>query len=201
MDEADARAAHQAHLRAFIEHENETLRRTLRVYVARAGITPNRAGIDAAADELLSEVVVEALAHAERFDPARQPAAWLMGIAANLIKRRQVELAKLGRREPLARDMAGESGGALSEDEVFDRVAAFSAEPGDDIETEQRLSALLSPLSEEDKQVVRLAVLHELDGAALARALGIQPGAARVRLHRALSRLRREAISLGVSNG
>jgi DNA-directed RNA polymerase specialized sigma24 family protein len=37
---------------------------------------------------------------------------------------------------------------------------------------------------------LRLAVLHDLTGEALAQELGIKPGAARVRLHRALNRLR-----------
>jgi len=45
-------------------------------------------------------------------------------------------------------------------------------------------------LSPDDQRVIRLAVLAEVDGEALAAALGITAGAARVRLHRAIKRLR-----------
>ncbi|MEO8392787.1 MAG: hypothetical protein ABI700_07325 [Chloroflexota bacterium] len=41
--------------------------------------------------------------------------------------------------------------------------------------------------------MLRLAILSGLDGDALARELGVTAGAARVRLHRALNRLRRTA--------
>jgi DNA-directed RNA polymerase specialized sigma24 family protein len=38
--------------------------------------------------------------------------------------------------------------------------------------------------------VLRLAILHDLDNARLAQALGVKAAAARQRLHRALNRLR-----------
>jgi RNA polymerase sigma-70 factor (ECF subfamily) len=154
-----------------------------------------------AAHELLNDLVVEALAHAERFDATRQPVPWLLGIAANLVKRRQSARARDHRREPLVRDIAGEGSAALADDEIFDRVAALTADPGEPLETQQRVDMLLEPLSKADRRLVQLAILHDLDGAALARELGIQPGAARVRLHRALGRLRQAAVGLGVSNG
>ena len=49
---------------------------------------------------------------------------------------------------------------------------------------------LLSALASEDERVLRLAIMNGLDGVSLAKALNITPGAARVRLHRALGRLR-----------
>lgn len=75
-------------LRQFIEAEAGVLTRTLGFYLSRAGLTIS-------AEELLSEVVVEALKHEERFNPARPPRAWLLGIGANLIRRKQAELARL----------------------------------------------------------------------------------------------------------
>ena len=77
--------------------ESETLLATLRYYVTRAGLAHSQTASLAAA-ELLNEVVVEALEHAERFRPDGQPRAWLLGIAANLIKRQQVARAKRNRR-------------------------------------------------------------------------------------------------------
>lgn len=170
-------------LRQFIEDEAHVLTRTLGFYLRRAGLTVS-------ASELLNEVVVEALAHEDRFNPSRQPRAWLLGIAANLIRRKQTELAKLDRREPLARDLY--PGDEPSDDEVFDWLAAFDgAETLEELEADEAVKALLADVSAEDARVLQLAILSGLDGEALARELGTTPGAARVRLHRALNRLRR----------
>ena len=183
--------ANQDLLRQFIIGESEVLLGTLRYYVLRAGLAH---GHDAApvAAELLNEVAVEALTHADRFRPSGQPMAWLLGIAANLIKRRQAEVATRDRREPLVHDLYSGAQEALSEDELFDRVASLAAgRPIADWEANEAAEAILAHVSEGDRRVLRLAVLHDLNGEALARELGIKPGAARVRLYRALSRLRK----------
>src|SRR5436190_23756757 len=91
-------------LRQFIAEDSETLLRVLHCYVRRMGLA-NGANASAAAAELLSETTVQALEHAERFDLSRQPRAWLLGIAANLIRRRKAALTKQERREPLLRDL------------------------------------------------------------------------------------------------
>ncbi len=172
-------------LRQFIEEETPVLTRTLAFYL-------NRAGLTLSAGELLNEVVVEALQHEHRFNPARQPRAWLLGIAANLIRRKQAELARLNRREPLVRDLY--PGDEPSDDEVFEWVAAYAdTDLSGTLETAAAVDDLLAGLAPEDAQIVRLGILSGLDGDALARELGVTPGAARVRLHRALNRLRRMA--------
>lgn len=184
-------AENETRLRQFIEEKTEMLLGTLRFYVARAGLATTEQTVRAAADELLNEVVVEALEHAGRFRPDGQPRAWLLGIAANLIKRRQADLAKRQHREPLVRDLHGQDQDALGEDELFDRFAVLGAnDPAANLETDESVAAMLAYLSESDRLVIRLAVLGGLNGRALAQQLGVSPGAARVRLHRALSRLR-----------
>jgi RNA polymerase sigma factor (sigma-70 family) len=190
MDPMDMHTANQDLLRQFIAGESEALLGTLRYYVVRAGLADGR---DAApvATELLNEVVVQALEHADRFRPSGQPMAWLLGIAANLIRRRQAERATRDRREPLVRDLCSSTQDGVSEDELFDRVASLAAGgPIADWEADEAASAILAHVSANDRRVLRLAVLHDLNGEALARELGIKPGAARVRLHRALNRLR-----------
>jgi RNA polymerase sigma-70 factor (ECF subfamily) len=187
------RAARDDRLRAFIETEAGRLRPTLRLYALRAGLAgPSEAG--AVADDLLNEVVLEALAHAERFRPAGQPEAWLLGIAANLVRRRQADLARRERREPLAADLVALDG-SPDEDDPFERLAGLALEdaqagPERTLESRQATAELLGLVSEDDRRVLELAVLHELNGDRLAGALGTSPGAARVRLHRALGRLR-----------
>jgi len=172
-----------------IEEETPTLLDALQFYLARASLT-NEQNAATAARELLNEVVVEALEHAQRFDPLRQPIAWLLGIAANLIKRKQAERARLNRHEPLARDLYPQLQELLSDDEIFDLFAAACENSPHNTEAAEQVSALLAHVSEADQQIIELAILYELDGEAVARTLNISAGAARVRLHRALNRLR-----------
>ncbi len=190
MNQADACTVNQTRLRQFIEMETETLLATLRYYLVRAGLADAQSAALAAV-ELLNEVIVEALDHADRFRPSGQPMAWLLGIAANLIKRKQSERATRDRREPLVRDLYPGLQNTLSEDELFDRLAAFTvAEPAKDWESGEAASVILAHVSKNDQHILRLAVLHDLNGEELAQELGVTPGAARVRLHRALNRLR-----------
>jgi RNA polymerase sigma factor (sigma-70 family) len=167
-------------LRAFIESESSALIGTLRVYLARAGF----ADPDEGAADLLNDVIVEALAHEDRFLPSGEPRAWLLGIAANLIRRRQADRAKRELREPLIRDLVTDD---ASDDELFDHLCALADDPYDH---DDDIGALVAALPLDDQRVIRLAIFAEMDGEALARELGITPGAARVRLHRALLRLR-----------
>jgi RNA polymerase sigma-70 factor (ECF subfamily) len=187
----DMHAANQDLLRQFIARESEALLKTLRYYVVRAGLA-HRGDAVPIASELLNDVVVEALQHADRFRPSGQPMAWLLGIAANLIKRRQAARATRDRREPLVSDLCSGTQYALSEDELFDRIASLAAtRPIADWEANEAASAILACVSKNDQRVLRLAILHDLSGEALALELGIKPGAARVRLYRALNRLRK----------
>ena len=80
----------------------------------------------ALASEILNEVVVEALKHADRLHSPEVTKAWLLGIAANLIKRKRAALFKRNHREPLVRDLYHNTNqDALSDDELFDQFAAL----------------------------------------------------------------------------
>jgi RNA polymerase sigma factor (sigma-70 family) len=175
-------------LKQYIETETGWLLPTLRFYLFKAGLLYEEGFVT----ELLDDLVVEALQHADRFDPTRQPKAWLLGIAANLIKRRRVQTERLEQREPLAGDFDNSGDSEISEEDIFDRLTIFS---GEDIETatesKHQLTQVLSSISAADSQVIRLYVLLGLDGDALAKELNISAGAGRVRLHRALNRLRK----------
>lgn len=186
----DSQPAQQ--LSAIIEREADTLLGILRHYLLRAGLVTSL-NADTAAAELLNEVVIEAMTHRERLESVREPVAWLVGIGANLVKRRRDRLIKADRREPLVRDLVREP--ELSDGEVFDMVARLAARHGSDdpaavVEAQTYTDWLLAHVSDQDQAILRLAILHELNGEALAARLGISPGAARVRLYRALNRLR-----------
>ena len=168
--------------------EVDALIGTLRAYVYR-GKLASGAQIDEVAREVLSEVVVEALRAVDRFDPRRSARAWLLGIGANVIKRHKERAARLNRELPMSGLSTNEERAA--DEWIFDHVAQLrhtdvTAATDDD----DAVRRLLEPLSEEDRTVVHLAILHDMNGVEIARVLGIQPGAARQRLHRALGRLR-----------
>ncbi len=210
MQAANLLTMNRNRLRQFLETESTDLARTLRVYAWRAGLPAD----ENAVGDLLDQTVVEALHHAERYDPTRSPRAWLLGIAANLVRREQAALARLHGREPLAADLSPENR-LLSEEEIFERLALLypsgSPSPGseteaggdasdhhptdddpiDDAELRQQVQAAVSQLSPGDQLVLHLFSEGGLNGEALGQALGINAGAARVRLHRALNRLRR----------
>ncbi len=186
MPTADA----QQHLREVIEREAETLHNTLRHYVLRAGLATHQT-VESAASELLNDVVIEAMLYAERFNCERDPVAWLLGIAANLIKRKRAAASRRDFREPLIRDLYPTTEQQMSDSELFDLVSQWTAtDPAQAVEKDEEISRLLNLVSDPDREVLRLGILHGLSGDALAAALQITPGAARVRLHRALRRLR-----------
>ena len=185
----DERHASRIRLEQFVETEGDALRKTLRFYVLRAGLASG-AALQAAGDELLNEVVIEALKTVERLKADVHPRPWLLGIAANLIKRQQAKRAKLERREPLMRDLYALTQDSLSDEELFDQLPALTDSALADMEVNEEVATLLSGLSQGESHILRLAILYDMDGEALGTALGVTANAARVRLHRALNRLR-----------
>lgn len=200
----------------FIRDNAAILVRTLRVFVFKAGLAKGEAIREIAA-EVLQETTVEALNAAHRFDDSRQPRAWLLGIAVNIIKRKRAKEAIKRRNEVAVQDVRlgnentlGSS--HLSDAELFDRLAAIAREniseassallPLNDLardyEANNAAEAMLARCSNEDQTLIRLAILEELNGDAVARRLGVLPGTARVRLHRALKQLRKSLEGEGL---
>ncbi len=174
----------------FLANNAAALLGTLRSYVQRMGVARGEEAASTAV-EVLQEVVVEALDHADRFNPTGQPMAWLLGIAINIIKRKKVERAKRSRRELFIHELSIDQQEPLSDDELLDQIpACTTAGPEQDIAANEQAALLLSLVSHEDQQLLQLAFLYGFEREALAEKLGITPAAARVRLHRALKRLR-----------
>jgi len=162
----------------------------IRSYVQRMGLARGEE-VSAVAIEVLQEVVLEALDHADRFNPSGQPMAWLLGIAINVIKRKKAELARRSQRELSIGDLSLMQEEHLSENELFDQLTAdSSAGPDQEIAANEQAELLLSLVSPEDQHILMLAFLQGFEREALAQKLGISAGATRVRLHRALKRLR-----------
>ncbi len=162
----------------------------IRSYVIRMGLASGE-DVAAVALEVLQQVVLEALDHADRFDPTGQPMAWLLGIAINIIKRNKAERIKSSQRELTISDLSLMQQEDLSESELLDQLVANSdAGLDQEIAANEQADLLLSLVSPEDQHILTLAFLEGYEREALAQKLGISPGATRVRLHRALKRLR-----------
>lgn len=126
-----------------------------------------------AAEDLLSEVFIAALSASSRVVAHESGSAlpWLYGIGLNVLRRHF-------RQQQPAPGVTGDFG--MDWDAVDDRLDAW-AERG-------RLRAALAVLTDSDRELLLLVGWEGLSQAEAATALGISPGAARVRLHRARKR-------------
>ena len=146
--------------------------------VAVHAFLARRAGRQAA-DDLLGEVWVRAFGGRGGFDPAYSDARpWLYGIARNVLRAHW----RSGRP-------ADRAGVAVAEavdpwDDVIDRLDSAAA-----ARTRGVVGAVRA-LSPEEREVLLLVAWEQLTPAQAALALGIPPGTARSRLHRARAALR-----------
>lgn len=175
----------------FIEAQTVALLGILRSYVQTMQLATGEE-VRPVALEVLQETVIEALTHAERFDPQRPCMAWLLGIALNIIRRKKAELAKLCLHEIQPRQFRPCYPGVQSDTELLEQLSSATVpSPEQELEEHEQAVLLLALVSAEDQRILRLALLEGFGHEALAKQLGLTPGAARVRLHRALNRLRK----------
>jgi RNA polymerase sigma-70 factor (ECF subfamily) len=166
-----------------------SLKKILCTYVLRMGLARGE-NVRLVADEAFQDAALEVVAHGVRFMHMAQPRSWFLVVATNILKRRRASFAKRYRFEVLVSDLAAGSS-QFSEADILERISIANA-PGPEqiFESREQAREMLALVSPEDAQVLRLALLHDLNTEALARELDISAGAARVRLHRALKRLR-----------
>ncbi len=143
-------------------------------FIARRTASPH----DAA--DLTADVFLAAIAAAGRYRPERgSPIGWLFGIARHVV----AEHARRGARNVnLLNRISGQA--LLDADSlatVEDRLAAH--------QDARALYRALSTLPEADRALIELIALDGLTVADAAQVLGVKPGTARVRLHRARRQL------------
>lgn len=177
-----------------VQDNVDKLFRTLCVYVRKAGLGTG-AEIPKIATECLSEVVERALRNAERFEPGRQPVAWLLGIASNVILQEKHKRIRQRTREPFLQDLvkASEQREAISTEQLIARLAPAletSAATDEQLASKQHYLDLLSHVSEAEQTLLHLSIVQQYTAKEIAQELGSTPGAIRVRLFRALKRLR-----------
>jgi RNA polymerase sigma factor (sigma-70 family) len=185
--------AEGAEIRARMKAASERLLPRIRWHLATAGLS--QAGdLNDQARDILQDVVLEALRSEHKYDPSRDLFFWLHGIAMNVVRRRVERFRKVRGRLPPEAPAAADDAAveALHEDLVHAIPAHGSAGPDEALAFQQEVEAVLSPLSEQHRQVLRLYYLeHDQDNEAVAAALGISPGAERVRRCRALQAARK----------
>ncbi|HEY6542029.1 MAG TPA: sigma-70 family RNA polymerase sigma factor [Ktedonobacteraceae bacterium] len=190
--EEDSRVliASRYRLLVFIADHTTSLYGTIRSYVARLGAVTG-GDIGSSALEVMQEMVVEALSHANNFDSTRQPMAWLLGIALNVLRRRRSEEARRYQREVSLDSLSLLHSELENECDLLDSLhQTVESGPEQLVESDEQARALLSLVPEKDQEILRLAILEDFDRSSLAKRLGTSSGAARMRLHRALDHLR-----------
>lgn len=171
--------------RIIVEH-HQTLTRLFHLYISRAGLSDQ-----VSPDELLNDVTVVAMSKSDEWPHIHNPLAWLIGIGINRLRKIRDTLAKQRQREPFVRDIYHNVENAMSDGELFDLINLLTGpDPAQTIETRTLVSSWLALLEPEEQQILELAIVFELNGNMLAKELGCSPGTARMRLHRALKRLR-----------
>ena len=147
--------------------------------VAVHGFLARRAGPQVAAD-LLGEVWVRAFAGRGGYDPSYPDARpWLFGIARNVLRSHW-------RTSQTAGHPAATGYPAVADEDPWDEVI-------DRLDGPVRSRALLSALRalpSAERDVLLLVAWEQLTPAQAATALGVPPGTARSRLHRARTALR-----------
>lgn len=138
---------------------------------------------DADAEDVTSEVFTRAMGSLHRFDPSKgTEAAWVVGIARHAVadhwRRKRPE-------DPAAEPPEGIDGGASPRG--WADVPAESAVRGDDART---LASHMRSLSEREREAVALRFGAELSSPEIGDAMGISPTAARMLVHRGVTKLR-----------
>ena len=171
-------------IRAAIKEEHEPLLRSIAVLVAKTGRGLRWPEVMEIASEILHEAVQEALKHADRFDPTRSATAWVRGIAAKLLlsrRRAEARLTAIGSRGRPRRGGLGRRARA-----ALHRIHRRGGRRDGSIWSRHSLAS--PPKSGGPSNSATTRVWTEKSWQA---ALGVStPGAARVRVCRALQALR-----------
>lgn len=179
------------YLQRFLQENAASLQSILCGYVVKMGLATGE-NVEFVAAEVFQDAALETLAHAERFNPNMQARPWFLAIAANILKRHRTNYIKRYRFEVLTGNLAKQEA-QESEQDVLDLIMgarARTAGPEPGLVERESTRELLALVSLEDAQLLQMALIQGWDASALGELMGVTPGTARVRVHRALNRLR-----------
>jgi len=127
------------------------------------------------AADVMAETMVVAWRRIEDVPPGDNARLWLYGVARRQLANHHRALRRRQQLGQRLRERVGQDHGVV----VFDGY-------GDDA----RVGAALALLSGGEQELIRLSSWEGLGGNEIAVVLGISPGSARIRIHRARKRLR-----------
>gem|GEM_PF-1032197 len=196
------------------EKSNQLLGK-IRLFILKAGFA-DKSEVSEITLDLLGELYMEAMDSADRYDPRRGGIAWLLGISHNLVMRKREEYWRQGRERKMSDLIEPLTGDAKGDADIFDRLVAAglhgngldpigtpeltpaqrdATRLNSPLERTHTLEEILSLVSLEDQNLLRLAVIEQMNGERLAAQLSVKPDTARQRLHRAMNRLRQAYVT------
>jgi len=154
---------------AVVQH----FQRPLAGFLTRMGLSPARV------EDLAQDTFVKAWLHLDEYRPERaQFSTWLFTVARRLALN-ELSRASSQRETPMGDDTPEPACAGAGPPMVLARQRR-----------QRQLQAALRLLPTEDRSVLALAYVHELDLTEIARIEGVRPGTVRTRLYRARQRLR-----------
>ncbi len=130
------------------------------------------------AEEIVQKAGLRAWEIRTHYDPNREVVCWLIGIVRNVA------------REHVKKYARGTTGPPSAPAELEDLVTDLGRPVGDAVADRAFAEGLLEQLPQPDREIVRLAYYEDLTFAEIGASVGLTEGAARLRHHRALDRLR-----------
>lgn len=172
----------------------KTLHGILRSYVRNAHLVPPTE-VDDEASELLQNTVRRAIEIADKYH-GTGIAPWLLSIAANLLRQKRRSEAQHREKVIPLRDLHQQEYPTLSEEEFFELFTTqIAASNEQESRLLQDLKEAIAHLSADDQLLLNYYINYGYNHNEIAHRLGIKPGAARVRYHRAVNQLRKSLMA------
>lgn len=189
--EEDDLQAKRALLETAFHNERDFLLRVIERYLKHPGITMQWQEKREVALDVYSELYLEAMRTLGKFNAAQAPVPWLLGLAQNVVLRKKHERGQDFKHA--AQNVQVHSDSDESDGEIFDRLTAASRyyhALESPLEKQAALDEILCNVSESEREILMLSMVHGLCSEAVGAQLGISAPAARKRLQRALETLR-----------
>lgn len=198
----DAHAERRRLLEEAIEREWQEILNHISFHVWRSRLAANHEAIAEQAREVLQETVTAAFGSADTYDPSRSAKLWLFGVALIVIKRKLRERGRFSGRlilvadSEMARHIVGDKKARrMSDADLLDVLSSASKQATSQSPTAEEL---LSLVTGDDREILRLHYIEGLGGEELAARFGVSKETAYQRLSRARINLRR--VYFGAEN-
>lgn len=190
-----AESPHLQHQRAILEaafhDERLYLLRVIESYLKQPNISMSWSEKREVALDVYTELFLEAMRTLEKFDASLAPVPWLLGLAQNMVLRKKHQRGQEYQRA--LQNVQIQSENEESDAEIFDRLTAASRhyhKLESPLEKQAALDEILRNVSDSEREILMLSIVHGLRSDVIGAQLGISAAAARKRLQRALETLR-----------